>query len=215
MALSEKSILLVDIEKLNINKYNPRRISKQKLELLKSSISQSPAFLFSNPIKVDEDMNIIGGNMRTVAAKELGRTKIPIVIFTRKEAAQNNKARASLKLPTASYEEQCSELLIKDNTSFGDWDWDILANEWDNTQLGEWGLDVWQPEEEVDYSILDDEDLSSELGDMADGVKKAIQIEFLPDHYIEAYELLKFWREQDAYVGKMILDFLKSEKNKL
>jgi len=46
-------------------------------------------------------------------------------------------------------------------------------------------------------------------------VKKAIQIEFEPDHYDEAYELVKFWRDQDAYVGKMILDFLKSEKNKL
>jgi len=46
-------------------------------------------------------------------------------------------------------------------------------------------------------------------------VKKAIQIEFEPDHYEEAYQLVKFWRDQDAYVGKMILDFLKAEKNKL
>ena len=68
---------------------------------------------------------------------------------------------------------------------------------------------------EVDYSILDDDNLNSQLNDMADGVKKAIQIEFEPDHYNEAYELVKFWREKGAYVGKMILDFLKSEKEKI
>jgi hypothetical protein len=50
---------------------------------------------------------------------------------------------------------------------------------------------------------------------MANGVKRAIQIEFEKEHYEEAYELVKFWREQDAYVGKMILDFLKSEKEKV
>jgi hypothetical protein len=50
---------------------------------------------------------------------------------------------------------------------------------------------------------------------MTNGVKKAIQIEFEPEHYEKAYELVKFWREQDAYVGKMILDFLNYEKNKL
>ena len=68
---------------------------------------------------------------------------------------------------------------------------------------------------EVDYSILDDENLDEQLNDMAGGVKKAIQIEFEPEHYEEAYALVKFWREQDAYVGKMILDFLKAEKEKV
>ena len=53
------------------------------------------------------------------------------------------------------------------------------------------------------------------LDDMAGGVKKAIQIEFEPEHYDEAYELVKFWREQGAYIGKMIIDFLKEEKEKL
>jgi hypothetical protein len=77
-------------------------------------------------------------------------------------------------------------------------------------------MDVWLPETEVDYSLLDDDDdLSTELEDMANGVKKAIQIEFEPDHYQEAYELVKFWREQGGYVGKMILDYLKAEKNKI
>jgi hypothetical protein len=98
---------------------------------------------------------------------------------------------------------------------FGEWDWDILANEWEPELLNAWGLDVWQQPVEVDYSLLDEEDLSDELSDMADGVKKAIQIEFEPDHYEEAYELVKFWRERGAYVGHMILLYLKEEKAKL
>jgi len=112
-------------------------------------------------------------------------------------------------------EDKRREFTIKDNVGFGEWEWDQLANEWDAELLVDWGLDVWQPEESVDYSILDEEDVDDQLQDMAGGVKKAIQIEFEPDHYDEAYELVKFWRDQDAYVGKMILDFLKSEKNKL
>jgi hypothetical protein len=104
----------------------------------------------------------------------------------------------------------------KDNVGFGEWDWDELANTWNAEELTEWGLDVWQAPVEADYSLLDDEDdLDNQLDEMANGVKKAIQIEFEPDHYMEAYELVKFWRDKDAYVGKMILDFLKAEKNKL
>ena len=81
--------------------------------------------------------------------------------------------------------------------------------------MTEWGLDVWQQPVEVDYSLLDEEDLSGELSDMADGVKKAIQIEFEPDHYEEATEIVKFLRERGAYLGYMILQFLKDEKEKL
>ena len=99
--------------------------------------------------------------------------------------------------------------------SFGEWDWDILANTWDTKELAEWGMDVWQPEEDVDYSILDDEDVSSELSDMTDGVKKAIQIEFEAEHYEEAQQLVKFWRDSGAYIGAMIIEYLKAEKNKL
>jgi hypothetical protein len=91
----------------------------------------------------------------------------------------------------------------------------MLANEWDNTNLKDWGLDVWNPEEEVDYSLLDDEDLSNELDEMTNNVKKAIQIEFDLEHYEEAAELVKFWREREAYIGGMIIEHLRNEKNKI
>jgi hypothetical protein len=91
----------------------------------------------------------------------------------------------------------------------------MIANEWDAEQVEEWGLDVWQQAPDVDYSILDDEDVEGQLNDMTNGVKKAIQIEFEAEHYEEAYALVKFWRERDAYVGGMIMEFLKVEKEKL
>ena len=70
---------------------------------------------------------------------------------------------------------------------------------------------------DVDYSILDegDEVIKEQLENMTNGVKKAIQIEFEAEHYEEAYALVKFWRGKNACVGEMIMQYLKSEKEKL
>lgn len=179
------------------NPNNPRYIRDEKFEKLKKSIQDFPEMLKLRPVVVDDDMMVLGGNMRLKALTELGIDEVEVI--KAKDLTEKQKA----------------EFIIKDNVGFGEWDWDMLANEWDNTQLGEWGLDVWNPEEEVDYSLLDDEDLSNELNDMTNGVKKAIQIEFELEHYDEAAELVKFWREQGAYVGGMIIEYLKNEKNKI
>jgi hypothetical protein len=72
-----------------------------------------------------------------------------------------------------------------------------------------------QSTRDIDYSILDDDDVEEQLKDMTNGVKKAIQIEFEAEHYEEAYALVKFWRERNAYVGGMIMEYLKAEKEKL
>jgi hypothetical protein len=105
--------------------------------------------------------------------------------------------------------------LIKDNVAGGEWDWDMLANEWESEELTEWGLDVWQQPVIVDYSILDEDDISEQLEQMTNGVKKAIQIEFEAEHYEDAYALVKYWRERNAYIGGMIMKFLKAEKEKI
>lgn len=186
----------IQIEKIKTNPSNPRLIKDEKFKNLIKSIKDFPEMLELRPIIVDENMIILGGNMRYRACLELGLKKVWI-----------NQAK-NLS------EKQKQEFIIKDNVQFGVWDWDNLGNEWDNVELGDWGMDVWQPEEEVDYSILDDADLSSELSDMTGGVKKAIQIEFQLEHYEEAAELVKHWRTQNVYLGGMILNHLKSEKEK-
>lgn len=187
----------IQTSKIKLNPNNPRLIKDDKFKKLVQSIKDFPEMLEIRPIVVNSDMVILGGNMRYKACKEAGLKEIPIII------ADNLT------------EEKQREFLIKDNTSGGEWDFEMLANEWDSEQLDEWGLDVPTFATDVDYSILDDEDLSEQLEDMQNGVKKAIQIEFEAEHYEEAYELVKFWREKEAYVGGMIMEYLREEKGKL
>jgi ParB-like chromosome segregation protein Spo0J len=192
---------LVKISEVKPNPKNPRIIKDGKFQKLVKSIQEFPDMLNKRPLIVFTDVDnkyvVLGGNMRLKACKEIGLKEIPIIIADEWT------------------EEQKNEFLIKDNVGFGEWDWDSLANEWDAELLNDWGLNVPELPTEVDYSILDDEDLADDLLDMANGVKKAIQIEFESEHYENAYELVKFWREREAYVGGMIMEYLKSEKDKL
>jgi len=190
--------ITVKISEVKANPNNPRIIKDDKFQKLVASIKELPQMLQLRPIVVNEDMIVLGGNMRLKACKEAGLKEVPII-----------KA-------TDLSEEQQRAFIIKDNVGFGEWDWDALANEWDAELLIEWGLDVWKAPTEVDYSILDGADeLDDLISDMANGVKKAIQIEFEAEHYEEGYELVKFWRERKAYVGGMIMEYLKAEKEKL
>lgn len=188
--------LIVKLTDIKVNPNNPRLIKDYKFKQLVQSIKDFPEMLNIRPIVVNKDMIILGGNMRYKACKEAGLKEIPIIVADLPEDKQR-------------------EFLIKDNVSGGEWDWDLLANEWDAEQLGDWGLDVPTFAPEVDYDILNDDDVSSQLEDMTNGVKKAIQIEFEAEHYEQAYELVKFWREREAYVGGMIMEYLKAEKEKL
>jgi ParB-like chromosome segregation protein Spo0J len=193
----------VALTKLKNNPKNPRVIRDEKFNKLKKSIEDFPDMLEKRPLVVFTDKDgkfvVLGGNMRLKAAKELGIKELPVIVADEWT------------------EEQKAQFLIKDNVNFGEWNHEELANEWDAIQLQEWGLDlpVNLETEDIDYSILDEDDLGDKLQEMQDGVKKAIQIEFEAEHYEEAYGLVKFWREQGAYVGKMIMDYLQSEKAKL
>jgi hypothetical protein len=187
----------VKVSEVKLNPNNPRLIKDDKFKKLVQSIKDFPEMLDIRPIVVNADMIVLGGNMRLKACKEAGLKEVPVLI------ADNLT------------EEQQREFLIKDNVSGGEWDWDVLANDWEVEQLTEWGLDVWQQAPDIDYSILDEEDVQDQLNDMTNGVKKAIQIEFEAEHYEEAYTLVKFWREKGGYVGGMIMEYLKAEKEKI
>lgn len=186
----------ISINKIKLNPSNPRIIKDDKFQKLLKSIQEFPEMKEVRPIIVNEDMVILGGNMRFRAMQEAGVKEVPVMIVDWDEEKQK-------------------EFTIKDNLSFGEWDWDILANDWDNESLNEWGLNVPKFETQVDYSILDEVDLSTELSEMTNGVKKAIQIEFEAEHYEEASELVKFWREQKLYIGGFLMEKLKEEKAKL
>jgi hypothetical protein len=189
------------IEQIKPNPKNPRVIRDEKFTKLKKSLQDFPQMLEKRPLVVFTDTDgkyvVLGGNMRLKAAKELGIAELPIIVAD------------------DWTEEQKAEFLIKDNVGFGEWDWSELQADWDVEQLENWGLDVPQFAPDVDYSILDNDEVEQQLTDMTNGVKKAIQIEFEAEHYEKAYELVKFWRDKGGYVGGMIMEYLKAEKEKI
>ena len=188
------------LNKIKPNKNNPRVIRDEKFAKLKKSIEEFPKMMALRPIIIDSSGIVLGGNMRLKALQDIGYKEIP---------------DEWVKHADELTEVEKKEFIVKDNVGFGEWNWEQLANEWDAEKLKEWGLDVPEFAASVDYSILDDENVSGQLEDMTGGVKKAIQIEFEAEHYDEAYVLVKFWREKKAYVGGMIMKYLKSEKEKI
>lgn len=112
----------VDIRSIKENKKNPRYIRDNNFKKLVKSIKEFPEMLEYRPIIVDDNMTILGGNMRYKAAKAAGLFEVFIIV-----------AEGWSK-------KQKEQFIIKDNVGFGDWDWDILANEWDVKELNDWGL---------------------------------------------------------------------------
>jgi DNA modification methylase len=132
----------VKISKVKGNPSNPRIIKNDKFKKLVKSIQEFPEMLKLRPIVVDEDFMVLGGNMRLKASKDAGLSEVWIDIAE------------------GLTEEQKKEFIVKDNVGFGEWEWDMLANEWDSVQLAEWGLDVWENEDDKEPEaglIKDDE----------------------------------------------------------
>nr|AKH47387.1 hypothetical protein [uncultured marine virus] len=115
---------IVNIKTIKETPGNPRFIKDAKFKKLVKSVKSAPWMMLIRPIVVDETMTILGGNMRLKACQSAGIFDIPIHIETGLTEAQKR------------------EFIIKDNSGFGEWDWDILANEWDVKQLSDWGLDL-------------------------------------------------------------------------
>jgi len=125
----------VKINSIKTNPKNPRLIKDDKFKKLVNSIKEFPQMLELRPIVVDENNIILGGNMRHKACIEAGLKEVYIV--QAKDLTEQQK----------------DEFIVKDNVGFGEWNWDILANEWDATLLNEWGLEIWNNDEEIN---LDD-----------------------------------------------------------
>lgn len=112
----------VNINELKPYGKNPRRISELAFEQLKRSITDDG---YHTRIKVNQDLTIAGGHMRLKAMKELGYTDITVLVPDR-------------QLPREEFE----RILIRDNLPFGEYNYDILANEFDLSELADWGMDM-------------------------------------------------------------------------
>jgi hypothetical protein len=232
------------LKDLKTNAKNPRILKDARFKKLLNKVLCYPNLLSKNKLTYDSsDANtVLGGNQRLAtlnyiiksistkqledsvkaAQKALGLENElllnnSIAIFTEIKETKSIPSDWVQDVQGLSEDEKQAFILI-DNLNDGEWDLDEIANKWD-IDTGEWGLVSWNDfntDDEVDYSILDGEDdLSESVSDMSNSVKKAIQIEFDLEHYEAAYEVIKFWRGEGANIGKMILDYLESEKDKL
>lgn len=156
------------IKNIKMNPNNPRIIKDDKFKKLVKSIKEFPEMLEVRPIVVDDDMVILGGNMRTKACMEAGLKEVFIIKFSDLS------------------EEKKKEFIIKDNVGYGEWDFDMLIQDWNVDNLIEWGLDV--PES------IDDEEQKKEEKDLSDDIKNDFRIEILFNNEKEqeiAYNELK------------------------
>jgi hypothetical protein len=135
----------VPIGTIKNNPNNPRVIKDDKFKKLVQSIKDLPEMAEVRPVVVNTDMVVLGGNMRLKAMREAGWKDVPIQVVDWDEDKQR-------------------QFIIKDNVSGGEWDWDMLANEWDTEELQEWGLDL--PGFDLDANGLG-EDFTLPNGDKA------------------------------------------------
>jgi ParB-like chromosome segregation protein Spo0J len=181
---------------------NSRLHDETQVAQLVASIQE---FGFINPVLLDGANGIIAGHGRVLAAEIIGMDTVPAIELSHLTETQKQ-----------AYVIADNKLALN-----GKWNQEVLTLELQDLQESGFDIDLlgFDPSElknsDVDYSVLDDPSIDNQIDDMAKGVRKAIQIEFEPEHYEEAQEMVKFWRDKKAYVGMMMMNHLRNEKNKL
>lgn len=167
---------------------NPRQWTKDEVDNLAKSLTETPELFEARPLLVyphEGKYIVLGGNMRLTAAKQNKAKEVPAIVF--QEDTPTEKLR---------------EIVVKDNGSFGSWDYDALANEWDDLPLTEWGVPAWDTDSSVspddfgtEFSLPDGDkspfqQMTFVLADtQAEGIKKALgEAKSLTDYqFIETF----------------------------
>jgi hypothetical protein len=118
---------MIKLSSIKANPKNPRLIKDEKFNKLCDSIKSFPKMMELRPIIIDNNSAVLGGNMRLKALLELNYKEVP-----------DSWVRKADDLT----EDEKKQFIIKDNVGFGEWDWNMLANEWDEGELNEWGMDT-------------------------------------------------------------------------
>lgn len=152
----------VKLSQVKANTANPRTITSDKFTKLVNSILVFPKMLELRPIVVDNKMLSLGGNMRGNALKAIAKMT-PKEVATRLSSLADFQSKSKperdklveywgkwLEAPFAFIikaneltEDEKKQFIVKDNVSYGQWDYDLLANNFDNKKLEDWGIDVW------------------------------------------------------------------------
>jgi len=195
VTIASDKIVQRETEVLKPYENNPRQHSEAQLDRLVRSIKE---FGFTNPILIDDDCNVIAGHGRLLAAELMGLAQVPTITLGHLTADQRR-----------AYVIADNQLALNST-----WDDDVLQAElqalgeagYDLTLLG-WGDDLPTFGEDIDLSALDDMD-DDPTAELADGVMKAIQIEFRPEDYEEAKALVEAARKRGEYVGMKLIEAL-------
>lgn len=193
----------VKITEVISNPNNPRLIKDDKFKKLVKSIQEFPDMLNVRPIVVNTDMVVLGGNMRLKAIKQAGIKEINVDIVDWNEQQQK-------------------EFIIKDNASFGEWDWSNLANNWDSEELTDWGVDIIgfsnvedlgenfslpngdkSPFQQMTFTLADEQ--TEQIKNAIDDIKKTEEYKYVETMGNEnsngnaLYLIIMQWAEQKKY----------------
>lgn len=189
---------------------NPRFIKDNKFDLLVDSLRSIPDMVSARPCIVYPFGNrfvCLAGNMRLRAAKKLNWDVIKCAVLDKETTVK-----------------QLREITIKDNSSYGENDWELLSNEWELDELLDWGVDVPDmPNESNCADIIDDEigdtssDLCVDIGDVVDFVKDGVVLHRLlcgDAQDEQSYKKLMGGELADLYITDPPYGVSYSDKNK-
>jgi hypothetical protein len=182
---------VMKLTELKENKSNPRVIKDDKFNKLVKSIKEFPKMLEMRPIVVDKDNVVLGGNMRLKACKDAGLTEVPV-----------------LSAEHLTPEEQ-QQFIVKDNLSYGEWDWDALISDFNMESLTNWGMDVPSfnmnlMEPQVDYAVLGDK-----MNTYVNNTIKQIVLYYETSEYIDMLnELDSIGNEKGFDDNSSVVEFL-------
>ena len=190
----------VKIAEVKPNPNNPRLIKDDKFRKLVKSIQDFPDMLSVRPIVVNKDMVVLGGNMRLKAIKEAGYKDIAVEIVDWTE-------------------DQQKEFIVKDNASFGEWNWDDLANNWDEEQLVEWGVDTWVSKNNDDLLELDakTEEESTNIPKITDEGYSLFEIVMLHENKVHLFDVLNQVKKEFLFdkTEDALMEIIRVYQNKI
>jgi hypothetical protein len=189
----------VKLSQVKTNADNPRSITKTKHQKLINSLLVFPAMLEIRPVVVDNKMKALGGNQRLDALKSIAKMPVEEIAERLASATEYQERTPEEKKQLVEHwgkwldnptvfiinakhltEAERKQFVIKDNVSFGTWDYDALANKWDNNKLEDWGMDVWRTDPTADYAESEaatneeTDDQQEPEGDPLEGLQDAL-----------------------------------------
>lgn len=200
--LKIQSLPMADLE-MNIGQIpeipmNPRQWSRAEVDKLAASLRETPELFEARPLLVyphDGKYVILGGNLRYEASKANKAEAVPCIVF-----------------PADTPADKLKEIVIKDNGSFGSWDYDALANEWDDLDLTAWGVPAW-------HGGGDEGDGFEGGGGTGEGMPGEIQVSLADRFIIPPFSFFDtrkgYWQERKKAWRRLIGDLGESREDLL